>query len=333
MPQVRTRTRLSWLSPLLLTALLAALLSGCAGTPPARAPVEERSPVEKGAKPVVAEPESNFYVVQKGDTLNRIAANHKVTVKDLVAWNELPDANKVEVDQRLRIVPPRGVAPAVPATGSQATAAPVVALPPLETLPLGPEPGQATPTTATNVKHEPLAGKQPWSEQALAKARAADNGAVPSQPATNGTAPAQPAAKPDVKPEIKTKPAALAEWAWPSAGKVAHGYDGKANKGVDISGKPGEPVLAAAAGKVAYAGSGLPGYGKVLIIKHNVHSLSVYGNNNQLLVKEGQTVAKGQKIAEMGKSEGKTEGDGGRLHFEIRQDSKPVDPLQFLPPR
>jgi lipoprotein NlpD len=282
-----------------------------------------------GGKPLVAEPESNFYVVQKGDTLNRIAASHKVTVKDLVAWNELADPNKVEVDQRLRIVPPRSVAQAVPAATGPATVAPVEPLTPLETRPLGPEPGQPAPATATNAKHEPLAGKQPWSEQALAKAKAADNGTSAPQAATNGAAVTQPAAKPEVKPEIKPKAAASAEWAWPAAGKVAHGYDGKANKGVDIAGKPGEPVLAAAAGKVAYAGSGLPGYGKVLIIKHNTHSLSVYGNNNQLLVKEGQTVTLGQKIAEMGKGEG----DGGRLHFEIRQDSKPVDPLQFLPAR
>jgi len=324
---------------MLLAAPFAALLSGCAGTPPAqRVPVEERTPVARTAKPVVAEPDSNFYVVQRGDTLNRIATKHKVSVKDLVVWNELADPNKVEVDQRLRIVPPKSVAQAEPAAGSQATVAPVAPVAPLETRPLGPESGPATatpsPTTATpiaaaNAKHEPLAGKQPYSEQALAKARAADGGTVPPQSATNGTA----AAQPEVKPEVIPKPAASGEWAWPSAGKVARGYDGKANKGLDITGKVGEPVLAAGAGKVAYAGSGLPGYGKVLIIKHNVHSLTVYGNNNQLLVKEGQTVALGQKIAEMGKVEGKPEGNAGQLHFEIRQDSKPVDPLQFLPAR
>jgi lipoprotein NlpD len=323
MPQVRTR--LSWLAVMLMAAPFTALLSGCAGTPDARAPVEERRPVPKLAKPVVAEPESNFYVVQKGDTLNRIAATHKLTVKDLVAWNELADPNKVEVDQRLRIVPPRSVAQTSPATTGPATAAPVTPVAPLESRPLSPEPGQPAPATIVNAKHEPLAGKQPYSELALAKAKAADSGTVATQPGASGTV----ATQPDVKPETKPKPAASAEWAWPAGGKVVRGFDGKANKGVDIAGKVGEPVLAVAGGKVAYAGSGLPGYGKVLIIKHNAHSLTVYGNNNQLLVKEGQTVTQGQKIAEMGKGEG----DGGRLHFEIRQDSKPVDPLQFLPTR
>lgn len=310
---------------MLMAAPFTALLSGCAGTPDARAPVEERRPVPKVAKPVVAEPESNFYVVQKGDTLNRIAATHKLTVKDLVAWNELPDPNKVEVDQRLRIVPPRSVAQTSPATTGPATAAPVAPVAPLESRPLSPEPGQPAPTNVVNAKHEPLAGKQPYSELALAKAKAADSGTVATQPGGSGPA----ATQPDVKPETKPKPAASAEWAWPAGGKVVRGFDGKANKGVDIAGKVGEPVLAVGAGKVAYAGSGLPGYGKVLIIKHNAHSLTVYGNNNQLLVKEGQTVTQGQKIAEMGKGDG----DGGRLHFEIRQDSKPVDPLQFLPTR
>ena len=96
---------------------------------------------------------------------------------------------------------------------------------------------------------------------------------------------------------------------------------------MDISGKIGQPVLASAAGKVVYSGTGLRGYGKLIIIKHNNAYLSAYAHNNKLLVKEGQTVSRGQVIAEMGKTDSKLV----RLHFEIRKNGKPVDPLKYLP--
>ena len=119
------------------------------------------------------------------------------------------------------------------------------------------------------------------------------------------------------------------DWAWPASGKVISGFSETANlKGIDIAGKSGQPVFASGPGKVVYAGSGLRGYGKLIIIKHNNTFLSAYAHNREILVKEGQQVAKGQKIAEMGDSDA----DQVKLHFEIRRFGKPVDPAKFLPP-
>ena len=102
-----------------------------------------------------------------------------------------------------------------------------------------------------------------------------------------------------------------------------------ASKGVDIAGKMGDPVMAAGDGKVVYSGTGLRGYGKLVIIKHNATYLSAYAHNRTILVKEGESVSKGQKIAEMGNSDA----DQVKLHFEVRRQGKPVDPLKYLPPR
>lgn len=118
-------------------------------------------------------------------------------------------------------------------------------------------------------------------------------------------------------------------WAWPSADTLAAGFDDARNKGLEFSGKLGDPVLAAADGRVVYAGSGLRGYGNLVIIKHNGTYLSAYAHNQTLLVKEDQVVRRGQKIAEMGSSDS----DRVQLHFEIRRSGKPVDPAQLLPPR
>ncbi len=119
-------------------------------------------------------------------------------------------------------------------------------------------------------------------------------------------------------------------WAWPATGKLISGYaPGKGKKGLDIAGTIGQPIRAAAGGTVVYSGSGLIGYGKLVIIKHNDSYLSAYGHNRSLLVEEGKTVKQGEVIAEMGDS-GK---DGIMLHFEIRRNGKPVDPLSYLPKR
>lgn len=120
-------------------------------------------------------------------------------------------------------------------------------------------------------------------------------------------------------------------WQWPSSGKVIAPFSSEnlSNKGIDIGGKLGEPVLAAASGQVVYAGSGLSGYGKLLIIKHNETFLSAYAHNSELLVKEGEIVKVGQRIADMGSSGT----DRVKLHFEIRSDGTPVNPLIYLPKR
>jgi lipoprotein NlpD len=121
------------------------------------------------------------------------------------------------------------------------------------------------------------------------------------------------------------------QWRWPAKGALLSSFQGNngLNKGIDLGGKLGEPVLAAAAGQVVYSGSGLRGYGKLLIVKHNEIFLSAYAHNDRLLVKEGDFVKAGQIIADMGSSGT----DRVKLHFEIRRDGTPVDPLKYLPRR
>ena len=159
----------------------------------------------------------------------------------------------------------------------------------------------------------------------------------PAQPATPVTAP--PATKP-AKPPVASTPAttpvtpvsrSASGWAWPTQGSVISRFssNGSLNKGIDIAGELGQPVLAASDGSVVYAGSGLRGYGELIIIKHSDTYVSAYGHNRRLLVREGQQVKAGQSIAEMGS----TGADRVKLHFEIRRQGKPVDPLQYLPRR
>ncbi|MBE9539511.1 MAG: peptidoglycan DD-metalloendopeptidase family protein [Proteobacteria bacterium] len=121
--------------------------------------------------------------------------------------------------------------------------------------------------------------------------------------------------------------ATVSTWRWPTAGKVTRGYSSTVHKGIDIAGKRGDAIVAVAAGRVVYAGAGIVGYGELLIIKHNEIYLSAYGHNYRLLVKEGEQVKAGQKIAEKGSSGT----DTVKLHFEIRKEGKPVDPQKLLP--
>jgi lipoprotein NlpD len=147
---------------------------------------------------------------------------------------------------------------------------------------------------------------------------------VPPPPASSGTPPQPPAASRgagDDGDEI--------DWMWPAKGKLVTGFSDTANlKGIDIAGVAGQPIVASAAGRVVYAGSGLRGYGKLVIIKHNNTFLSAYAHNRDIVVKEGQQVTRGQKIAEMGS----TDTDQVKLHFEIRRLGRPMDPLKYLPP-
>lgn len=155
--------------------------------------------------------------------------------------------------------------------------------------------------------------------------------AMPSGPASGPVAAASappPAAAPS--PPAPAADEGIA-WAWPTGGgaNVLAGFDEQKNKGIDIGGRAGDPVLAAADGRVVYAGAGLRGYGNLIILKHNNTYLTAYAHNQTLLVKEDQSVRKGQKIAEMGS----TDTDRVKLHFEIRRQGKPVDPTRYLPPR
>jgi lipoprotein NlpD len=149
---------------------------------------------------------------------------------------------------------------------------------------------------------------------------------APTQAASAAAKPAPaPAAAPMAAPTGEDDVA----WIWPTNGNLIAGFDEVKNKGLDIGGKVGEPILAAGDGRVVYAGAGLRGYGNLIILKHNNTFLTAYAHNQTLLVKEDQTVRKGQKIAEMGNSDA----DRVKLHFEIRRQGKPVDPAQYLPTR
>jgi len=293
--------------------VLLALLAGC-GTV-GRAPVTDRAapplPAVSAVPSVVSQ--APLYTVKKGDTLFSIALEHGQDYKDLAAWNNIENPAFIKIGQQLRVTPPESTA--------AAQVKPVAGHAVVEARPLT----QASPNTET-LKKEPKGGKQPYSEQAWAQTQ--KNEVVPHPPADKPTDPAQ------ARSETKSADAASASedglsWSWPAGGKLIAGFSEGNNKGVDISGKLGEEVRAAAGGKVVYAGSGLRGYGKLVIVKHNTTYLSAYAHNNQILVKEGQAVSKGQKIAELGNSDA----DQPKLHFEIRRQGKPVDPLKYLPPR
>ena len=150
-------------------------------------------------------------------------------------------------------------------------------------------------------------------------------GTTPNTAATGSTATPAPTPKPANTGMVD----ASVSWAWPGTGAILQGFNAASNKGVDLAGKAGDPVLAAADGSVVYAGSALRGYGNLVIIKHNSVFVTAYAHNQSLLVKDGQSVKRGQKIAEMGQSEA----DRVKLHFEIRKNSTPVDPMQYLPSR
>jgi lipoprotein NlpD len=155
--------------------------------------------------------------------------------------------------------------------------------------------------------------------------------AVPPAQASSAPAAAASAAKPVATPSTPPASSSAAEdevaWIWPAQGPVLAGFDEAKNKGLDIAGKAGDTVVASADGRVVYAGAGLRGYGNLIILKHNNTFLTAYAHNQTLLVKEDQSVRKGQKIAEMGNSDA----DRVKLHFEIRRQGKPVDPAKYLP--
>ncbi len=306
-------------SSLLLLTLSLGLLSACTST--VQAPVEERLPPLAVSKPPAPEEtpkdrdERGLYTVKKGDTLLRIALEHGQNYRDLVAWNNLANPNDIKVDQVLRVAPPEN--------GVQTSA---VVMPPETRTPPAPPPPK---------KNGPKGDKKPYSESSLADLQRPE-GAEREGRAEKPERAEKPAEKPVQL--ASTQPSAVAplsaedkelSWMWPSEGRVVGHFDEGKNKGIDIAGRAGQHVLAAGAGKVMYAGSGIRGYGNLVIVKHSNSLLSAYAHNRTILVKEGQSVNKGQTIAEMGDSDT----DTVKLHFEIRQQGKPVDPSKFLPNR
>ncbi len=287
------------------------------GAPPS---VTQVSPSEA---PVASAP---TYVVRRDDTLASIAQRFGTTPAQLAAWNALAPNTRVRPDQVLRVGPP----PPPPDSAPVATPQPI-GNEGVEARPIGqpdatssalPSASSAAASVASSnapLKTGPLGVRRPYADATLAELSRSDVEGAPPPVAS-------------ISPPPATPPAAAATsgvtWGWPTAARPAGGFDEKA-KGIDFAGKSGDPVLAAADGRVTFAGTGVRGYGNFVIVQHSPDLLSVYAHNRANLVKEGATVVKGQKIAEMGN----TDADAVKLHFEIRRDSKPVDPLQYLPPR
>nr|WP_244309022.1 peptidoglycan DD-metalloendopeptidase family protein [Pseudomonas duriflava] len=239
---------------------------------------------------------SGYYTVRRGDTLFTIANRNGWNWRDLAAHNGIHAPYVIHVGQRIKF---GGRTSTATTARSQAPArVPVVTAPG----------GISTPSTTS--PSTPVA--------------------PPAVTQTLPPAPPVPTAPPATTPTV-TMPQTTAGWAWPTKGTLIARYasNGSLNKGIDIAGDLGQPVLAASNGTVVYAGSGLRGYGELIIIKHNETYVSAYGHNRRLLVREGQQVKVGQTIAEMGS----TGTDRVKLHFEIRRQGKPVDPLQYLPNR
>lgn len=293
---------------LALLTLALGLLAGC-NSLTRQAPVVERNavPAKSQARPAAPsraeEPkqdEKGMYTVRRGDTLLRIALDFGQNYRDLVAWNNLADPDDIKVGQSLRVAPPE--------RGERSAN--------VQTQPV-PMPPPATPPRKT----APRADKQPYSEGTVAGT------GTPAAPAA--PAPAAPAAGITTGATVTANDDEKLSWMWPADGRIVATFDEGRNKGIDIAGRAGQAVVAAGAGKVMYAGSGIRGYGNLVIVKHSNSLLSAYAHNRKIVVKEGDNVAKGQQIAEMGDSDA----DSVKLHFEIRQQGKPVDPSRFLPGR
>ncbi|WP_309829088.1 peptidoglycan DD-metalloendopeptidase family protein [Paracidovorax wautersii] len=287
-------------------ALAGLVLAGCTSTRVNRAPVEDRGtaasqPMAAAQSGVVVAPKPlpgaenagkpGYYTVKPGDTLIRIGLESGQSWKDIARWNNIENANLIEVGQVLRITQPTAGTPPVAQSSASIASDTGVVTRPVTSSTLAPASAASAPRPAAS---------------AVAAAPAPEPTPAPAAGGDDGTA-----------------------FIWPASGTLLAGFDEARNKGYDIGGKAGDPVLAAADGRVVYAGAGLRGYGNLVILKHNNTYLTAYAHNQTLLVKEDQTVRKGQKIAEMGS----TDADRVKLHFEIRRQGKPVDPARYLPSR
>lgn len=272
--------------------LLLAVLAGCA-SPKYQAPVEDRSASRAGTHAPADTSKPAVPVEAKPGTYIVKPGDTlmRIALETGQAWRDLAKWNNIDNPNVIEV--------------GQV----------LRVVPPGAEPGVASakPLAPTKVETKPLDGSKPASS---ASAAPSAGGAA----ASSASAPAPVAAK-EADDDIA--------WGWPAGGPVIGGFDESRSKGLSIGGKAGDPVYAAADGRVVYAGNTLRGYGNLIIVKHNANYLSAYAHNQTLLVKEDQTVRKGQKIAEMGASDS----DKVQLHFEIRKQGKPLDPAKLLPPR
>lgn len=268
-------------------------------------PVPVRTPIAGGS-----------YVVAKGDTLYSIAFRKGVDFRDLAHWNSIPAPYTIWPGQRLTLTASTSGYANVAASSHAANppSAPVF------------EPAPATPTASAPISasSQAAAAARPQHPVAAAAAEVVPVAGLP----TNRPVASTQASKP--VPAGPSRAVSGVSWRWPVEGNLVSRFSSTdAIPGIEIAGKSGDPVRAAADGVVVYSGNGLVGYGELVIIKHSDSFLSAYGHNRKRLVKEGQHVSAGQQIAEMG-STGATRDE---LEFQIRKDGNPVDPLSYLPAR
>lgn len=275
--------------------IIAAVLAACADKP--LAPIEDRS------RPGTSRVEQR-YTVLRGDTLFSIAFRYGLDFRRLAAANAIAPPYTIFPGQTLRL--------------AEATLVPAVSAAPNPAPSAGARPREESPAPKADTRPPATTSSKPPAK----KPSSSSSSAAPAA--------TKPVAKPATTTAVKTAAnVTVSRWRWPISGKVTRRFDKNLHKGIDVSGKRGDAVLATAGGRVVYAGSGIAGYGLMLIVRHNDEYLSAYGHNDTLIVKEGEVVRGGQKIAERGSSGT----DSVKLHFEIRRRGRPVDPLQLLPRR
>jgi len=330
--------------------MLAALLAGCSSNPPA--PVVDLSSasttVESAANDTAVRKSASAggtYHVVRGDTLYAIAFRNGVDFRELASWNGIEPPYRIYAGQDLRLGPPAGEGSSARASTAAATSvhAPAVAAAP--TAPSGPaaQNGKQAATGAGMFEDVPATPAAPVHEEAItasapsARPESADVLVAPAAPAAPppakapvAEAPAKPA-PPNAPDEGAVNGAGGLAWRWPGKGPLIGSFvaGDQTRQGIDIGGTAGDPVLAAADGEVVYSGNGLLCYGELIIIKHNASFLSAYGHNRKRLVQEGERIKSGQQIAEMGSSASARD----EVHFEIRKNGKPVNPIDYLPAR
>ena len=293
------------------------VLTACAGqrTVPADSRAVETQSATTHGKPSVSEqslplrqPESPNRTVVHGDTLYSIAWETGRDYRELAKWNRIPPPYTIKPGQELRVMPP---------VAEKAAAAPL----------------PAKPTAKSKVTNK-TDSKLSNASSKTGKVAAAPVSRPVAMNAEKGKPKSGSRAKTRTEP-VKSQDSGKAgivagSWAWPTDGQLLKRYsDSDSGKGLDISGTRGQLVRAAAGGRVVYQGSGLRGYGQLIIIKHSDEFLSAYAHNDRIYVKEGDVVKRGQKIADMGS----TGTDRVKLHFEIRRQGVPTDPLKYLPKR
>ena len=296
---------------ILVVSLL--LLFGCADTPPAV--IENKSVAAVDVPPEVRQTNTNLpdygpqlaagpdYVVESGDTLYAVAFRLGMDYRTLASLNDIDPPYVIRVGQALKTAP-QGVAESA-SVSAEANLAQASAM---------------QRASGTSVK----------SSAGNGTARAADSESIAAtaKPAATKSEPGPPSHTLSTA-KTPTPNAPVDRWSWPAKGKVSRAYSAERHKGIELVGERGSPVMATAAGVVVYAGTGVTGYGALLIVKHNDTYLSAYGHNDALLAAEGRRVDAGQVIARMGS----TSSDSVKLHFEIRRNGRPVNPTALLPQR